>query len=134
MAGLLGAAGGMALEAVEFQRAIHRVGATPWDRKRRGLWNRSEEPSLSALMASVVIRVFVGALITGAAAGSGGLSGYATAVFLGASAPVLIFEKAGSAVRGAALAARMPVRKQRRPRASGASSTLKNTLQTDSEQ
>lgn len=74
--------GGFAVEGLEFTGAIRRTGGWPWDQKG--------EPSKGPMLASVVIRLLVGAGLAAAAASTHQISGPIGAVAVGIAAPFLI--------------------------------------------
>lgn len=81
---LWGLFGSFAVEGLEFAGAIHRTGGWPWLQKG--------EPARLPMLASVIIRLAIGAGLTTAVAASHQISGAFGAVTIGAGAP-LIFEQ-----------------------------------------
>jgi hypothetical protein len=79
---LWGLFGGFAVEALEFQGAIRRVGGWPW--------TAGGEPGPIPLLASVLIRLIVSIGVTAALAASHQVSGPYGAIGAGIAAPLLI--------------------------------------------
>jgi hypothetical protein len=94
-AAVWGGAGGLIIEVLEFHTAIIRTNCLPWQRA----WRRKGEQRPTVLIASVVIRVLVGAAFAGVTIG-GDMQGDAAALFAGAAAPTLFLEKLGRSVKG----------------------------------
>lgn len=95
-AAVWGGAGGLIVEVLEFHTAIIRTNCLPWQRA----WRRKGEQRLSVLIASVVIRVSVGAAFAGVVIGQDMPQGDAAALFAGAAAPTLFLEKIGRSMKG----------------------------------
>lgn len=79
---LWGAFGGLAVEAIQFYGAIHRLNDWPWRTKG--------EPPPLVLAVSVVIRVGVGLGLACAAGLTGQISGPIGAIAVGVAAPFLV--------------------------------------------
>jgi hypothetical protein len=82
--GLWGLFGGFAVEALEFLRAIRRVGNWPWFSKDGG------EPGAGPMLASVLVRMGIGYGLAAAATASGQVSGPLGAIAIGVAAPLVI--------------------------------------------
>jgi hypothetical protein len=89
-----GVAGGLAVEGLEFQAAIRRMGDWPW--------RNPEEPAPGPMGAAVLIRVLAGALLAPAMASAGQIAGAFGALWVGIAAPLLIEQlaKQAPAVKG----------------------------------
>jgi hypothetical protein len=74
--------GGLAVEGLEFGRAIRRVGGWPW--------HQPGEPGPLPLAVSVLIRLVVSALVTWAAGSTHQVSGPFGALAVGVAAPLVI--------------------------------------------
>lgn len=80
--GLWGLFGGFAVEALEFLRAIRRVGDWPWCSK--------DEPGAGPMLASVLVRMGLGFGLAAAATASAQVSGPLGAIAIGVAAPLVL--------------------------------------------
>lgn len=94
--------GGLAVEALEFLRAIRRAAGMPW--KNEDGTRNPAEPGPGALAISVVIRMGIGGGLAAAAGASGQVSGPLAAITIGVAAPLIIEQFGGQmpALDGAA--------------------------------
>lgn len=80
--------GGLAVEALEFQRAMHRAAGVPW-RNKDGTRNLTE-PGPGALVLSALIRMGIGGGLAAAASASEQVSSPLAAIAIGVAAPLII--------------------------------------------
>jgi hypothetical protein len=91
-AALWGAVGGLSLDCLEITKAIRRVGGPPW--KIEG------EVSLGMLVFSVVLRTGAAVVLVLALFLSGDICNPIGGLVSGAAAPLILYEKIGSIIKG----------------------------------